>query len=165
MTPRRFGWLSVVALVLAGCAAASAMRRSGDETEAVKQAAAGFYSALNALFTGDAEPMKEVWSHADDVTYMGPAGGVQVGWDQVRERWDAQATLKLGGKIRGERLEMVVGRDLAVTYSYENGENIVDGKPQKVSIRATNVFRKEGGSWKMIAHHTDLLPYLQGGAR
>jgi len=28
-----------------------------------------------------------------------------------------------------------------------------------VSIRATNVFRKEGGQWKMIGHHTDLLPF------
>jgi ketosteroid isomerase-like protein len=36
-----------------------------------------------------------------------------------------------------------------------------DGKEQKVMIRATNLFRKEGGDWKMIGHHTDLLPHLQ----
>jgi hypothetical protein len=29
-----------------------------------------------------------------------------------------------------------------------------------VSIRATNLFRKEDGSWKMIGHQTDLLPFL-----
>ena len=29
-----------------------------------------------------------------------------------------------------------------------------------VSIRATNIFRKENGAWKMIGHHTDLLPFL-----
>jgi ketosteroid isomerase-like protein len=32
--------------------------------------------------------------------------------------------------------------------------------PEKVSIRATNIYRKENGQWKMIGHHTDLLPYL-----
>jgi ketosteroid isomerase-like protein len=43
----------------------------------------------------------------------------------------------------------------------EVGDNVVDGKPQQVSIRATNTFRKENGQWKMIGHHTDLLPFLQ----
>ena len=37
---------------------------------------------------------------------------------------------------------------------------VPDGKPQAVSIRATNLFRKEDGTWKMIGHHTDLLPFL-----
>jgi ketosteroid isomerase-like protein len=31
----------------------------------------------------------------------------------------------------------------------------------QVSIRATNLFRKENGAWKMIGHHTDLLPFLE----
>ena len=41
-----------------------------------------FHEALNLLFTGDAGPIKAVWSHADDVTSMGPVGGMQVGWVQ-----------------------------------------------------------------------------------
>ena len=28
------------------------------------------------------------------------------------------------------------------------------------SIRATNIFRKEDGQWKMIGHHVDLLPQM-----
>ena len=31
--------------------------------------------SLNLMFAGDLGPMKDVWSHADDVTYMGPDGG------------------------------------------------------------------------------------------
>jgi hypothetical protein len=52
---------------------------SADDAKAVKDAAAAFYAALDALFIGDATPMREVWSHADDVTYMGPDGGFDVG--------------------------------------------------------------------------------------
>jgi ketosteroid isomerase-like protein len=130
------------------------------EKEAISKANAQFYSALNEMFKGDVEPMKKVWSHADDVTYMGPAGDMQVGWNSVLPIWKAQASKRLGGKVRVERLQMHVGRDLAVTSGYEMGENIVDGKPQKVSIRATNIFRKEEGQWKMIGHHTDILPFL-----
>jgi len=29
-----------------------------------------------------------------------------------------------------------------------------------VAIRATNVFRREAGAWKMVGHQTDLLPHL-----
>ena len=53
------------------------------------------------------------------------------------------------------------GASIAVVSCIEAGENIIDGKPQKVSIRATSTFRKEDGEWKMIGHHTDLLPFLQ----
>ncbi len=39
--------------------------------QAISTATDNFYSALNILFTGNGQPMKDTWSHADDVTYMG----------------------------------------------------------------------------------------------
>lgn len=133
-----------------------------DDTQAVEQAAAQFYTSLNALFTGDATPMQEIWSHADDVTYMGPAGGFQIGWEEVRVKWESQAALKLGGKVEPYESRVIVGDDLAFVQCYERGENVdAEGSPVQVSIRATNIFRKENGAWKMIGHHTDLLPFLE----
>jgi ketosteroid isomerase-like protein len=134
---------------------------AADDRKAVTDAAAQFYRALNAMFTGELAPMLEVWSHDSDVTYMGPGGDFRVGWDQVLASWKEQAAMKLGGTVRPEKVHVVVGRDLAVTHNVEVGENVKDGKALKVSIRATNVFRKAGGKWKMIGHHTDLLPYLK----
>lgn len=146
---------------LVGLLAASLARADSDE-KAVGDAAGRFYSALNAMFTGDATPMKEVWSHQSDVTYMGPSGGFQVGWERVAPVWDAQAARKLGGAVHPTQMHTVVGGDLAIVSNYEEGENTnAGGKPEKVSIRATNVFRKEQGTWKMIGHHTDLLPFLK----
>ena len=58
-------------------------------------------------------------------------------------------------------VRIVAGRDLAVTHNYERGANRqIGGESRTVSIRATNLFRKEGGAWKMIGHHVDKLPYL-----
>lgn len=152
--------ISVVAVVLA-CAASPTQASDAGE-KAVGEASAQFYAALNAMFTGDASPMKEVWSHAADVTYMGPGGGFQVGWNQVAATWDEQAALKLGGTIKPAGTRITVGRDIAIASNIEEGENTnAGGKPAKVSIRATNLFRKEGGKWKMIGHHTDLLPFLE----
>jgi ketosteroid isomerase-like protein len=74
---------------------------------------------------------------------------------------EAQAAMKLGGKVEAADMRIAAGRDIAVVSNYENRENTnARGEPQKVSIRATNIFRKEGGKWKMISHHTDLLPHL-----
>lgn len=128
----------------------------------VEAASAQFYTSLNALFTGDAAPMEAIWSHADDVTYMGPAGGIQVGWDKVGAAWQSQAALKLGGKVEPTDVHVTVSGDLAFVACNEVGHNVdAQGQSQEVSIRATNQFRKENGEWKMIGHHTDLLPFLE----
>jgi ketosteroid isomerase-like protein len=132
------------------------------DEKAVREATTQFYVALNTLFTGDLGPMTQVWSHADDVTYMGPGGGFDVGWKKVQANWAAQAAKKLGGKVDPAEMHLLVSPEIAVVQNYEKGENTnADGKPQVVSIRATSVFRKEEGQWKMISHHTDLLPYLE----
>ena len=56
-----------LALVLCG-GLGSAARAADPETSEVLTAHAGFYAALNQLFTGQVEPMIDVWSHGNDVT-------------------------------------------------------------------------------------------------
>lgn len=147
-------------LVAAACFADTA-DAIADETKAVEAATTQFYANLNAMFSGDIDPMVETWSHADDVTCLGPTGEFLVGWDAVRESWEAQGALHLAGKIEPYHTHVVVGDNLAYSQCYEKGNNQdAEGRTVKVSIRATNVFRKENGRWKMISHHTDLLPFL-----
>jgi len=137
------------------------LNAEGNE-QSVRDATARFYEALNIMFTGDGEPMKALWSHADDITYMGPAGGLHKGWSQIEKDWETQAALKLGGNVEAVDMQVFVSEGIAITQNYEKGENKdKDGKVVSVSIRATNIFRKEGGVWKMISHHTDLLPFLE----
>ena len=152
--------LSTFMLAVAGLMPGATARAAEADEQAVNQANAQFYTALNAMFEGDVEPMKAVWSHADDVTYMGPAGGMHVGWNAVLPVWESQAAMMLGGTVQPDRIHLILSSDTAIVDCYEVGENFVDGKRQKVSLRATNVFRKENGQWKMIGHHTDLLPFL-----
>ena len=159
-------WLFVLALAINLSVPANPVYAAEGDEAAVMTAANQFYAALNTMFTGDPEPMKAVWSHADDVTYMGPAGGFQKGWPEVLNVWETHAAMKLGGKVTPDRMEMTIGQDIAFTHNYEIGENFDEnGVRQEVSIRATNVFRKENGQWKMIGHHTDLLPYLEKEAK
>ncbi len=132
-----------------------------DDKAAVLAANARFYAAINAMFKGEVGPIEAAWSHADDVTYMGPTGGFETGWSAVLKDWQGQAARKLGGQVTPVDIHVVVGRDIAVVTDYEQGENTnAEGKVQQVKLRATNIFRKENGQWKVIGHHTDMLSYL-----
>ena len=156
-------WLRGAASAIAiSCALIGTTAPAADNDKAAVQAAnAQFYAALNKMFTGDVVPMTAVWSHADDVTYMGPTGGYDRGWSAVLKDWEGQAALKLGGRVEPVDMQWAIGQDVAVVSSYEQGENTnANGKVERVKLRATNIFRKEGGQWKMVAHHTDPLPYL-----
>ncbi len=126
----------------------------------VKASLDGFYSALNKLFKGDYAQMSAVWSHSSDVSFLGPQGNMLVGWEQVSLSWKEQAALTLGGKVDPENIHVVQGEELAIVQNEEVGTNFPNSEKQEVRIRATHVFRKEKGEWKMISHHTDLLPFL-----
>lgn len=131
-----------------------------NDRQAVAAATNEFYAALNTMFTGNVQPMKEIWSHADDTTYMGPNGLFLIGWPKIEQEWDAQAADKLGGQVKPKQMQTVIGADLAVLNCIEFGENVVKGKTETVQIRSSTVFRKEQGVWKVIGHQTDPLGYL-----
>ena len=158
----RMGQLVMAATVIAfAFALGGKPALAGDVDPALLTANAGFYAALNRLFAGEVEPMKAVWSHADDVSYMGPTGQFDRGWPAVLKDWEGQAAMKLGGKVEPSEMRVIAGSDLAVVSCYEVGENTnAAGKVEQVKLRATSIFRKEGGLWKMVGHQTDKLPYL-----
>ena len=133
-----------------------------DNLAAVQAANDRFYAALNDMFQGDLTKMQQVWSHAEDVSYMGPMGGYQTGWEQVSKMWQAQAELKLGGEVEPHDVHFTVGSEIAIAQGYEIGKNISKaGASVDVKLRATNIYRKENGVWKMIGHHTDKAKFLE----
>ncbi|WP_421726249.1 YybH family protein [Bauldia sp.] len=132
-----------------------------DDKEAVLKADDAFFAALNAMFDGDLDSMTSLWSHADDVVYLGPDKVFLVGWPAVLADWQRQAALKLGGQIKTVQRHATIGQDVSVVHCTAKGTNTgPDGNSVDVSMRGTNVFRREGGAWKLIAHHSDPLPFL-----
>ena len=123
----------------------------------LEDATRAFYSALNDTLGGDVTPMLELWSHADDVTYMSPFGELLVGWDPVRASWQAQADQRLGGHVDPEELHHFASETLGFVVGFERGSVEIDGTATPVDIRATSMYRVENGRWAMIGHHTDPL--------
>ena len=131
------------------------------ERDAVEQADDAFFNALNDMFTGNIEPMEALWSHADDVIYMGPVPELfHIGWKVTDQDWMAQGKAHLGGSISVIKRHIVMGDGLAIVHIMVEASG---QGPEKspIRMRGTNVFRKEEGAWKLIAHHSDPLPYLE----
>lgn len=131
------------------------------EKNAVESAVNGFYAALGDLFTGDDRPMQEVWSHKEDVVYMGPDGLYLIGWAAISDMWKSVAKMKLGGAVMPRNLHTVIGSDISILTCIEAGTNEVEGKSESVEIRSSTVFRKENNVWMVIAHQTDLLTFME----
>lgn len=114
------------------------------------------YRSLNVMLEGDAGPVLAVWSNSDDVTYGGPFGGFVSGRDAVVEAFEASAAMVLGGSIEVSDVHMLEGTDVGYSVCIEHGnDHTIDGQPVNLVHRATNIFRKEGGSWRLVHHHTD----------
>jgi ketosteroid isomerase-like protein len=126
----------------------------------VRKASEQFYAALNRMTNGDASSLSGVWLHDVSVTTMHPIGGRQVGWDSVRESFQQVAQIASEGRIRLEDQIIQVTGDLAYELGSERGQAKFGGQQAKLDHRVTNIYRREGGSWKMVHHHTDVSPAM-----
>ncbi len=125
----------------------------------IRQASEQFYAALNREINGDPGPMMEVWSHGSGVSTMHPLGGVNLGWEAVRAGWEQAAQAISDGQVSLEDLVVVpLADDVAYTVGTEHGQAKIGGDTVDVDWRVTNIYRREGGEWKIVHHHTDISP-------
>lgn len=128
----------------------------------VRHAAERFYHALNRNLNGDAEPMRELWTHGPEATIQHPDGGRRIGWAEVSDGWQAWAQAVSAGRI--EALDLVVRLvtpDVAVVTTREQGEGTFGPETVAVSSRATLVLRRDGREWKAVHHHVDTHPRIR----
>jgi len=114
-------------------------------------------TANQHFMAGDAGPVKALWSHADDVTICGGWGAYEKGWEQVGPRLDWAAARFREGQTTSEMLAMGMSGDLAYTVWIDRGEARVAGRDElsPMALRVTYIFRREGGTWKIIHRHAD----------
>lgn len=148
----------VLLLALPAQASDDATQMTADE-KAVHAQVNQWFVVLNAMFAGDPEPFAKLYSHADDVTYMGAEGTYHIGWDEVYRDWKTQAERSLGGHVEGAEIRVIVSGTMASATHYTKGTvRTAEGKTIGQQVRETSVFRLENGEWKMIGHHADNYP-------
>lgn len=133
--------------------------------DAVRKASMEFYAALNSMLNGDAAALAGIWSHGEQVTTMHPVGGRELGWAKVNETWQQVAKAMSGGEVKLVDQVLQVGEDMACEVGTERGNATLAGQQIAIDQRVTNVYRRDGGAWKIVHHHTDVSPAMQDALR
>jgi ketosteroid isomerase-like protein len=115
------------------------------------------YGAELALHDGDAGPRRALWSRNEPVSVLGAwrnAWG-QAELDELFTALERSFSDCTSYSLELEALD-VVG-DMAYTAGLEHTSASVDGQPRTYTLRATQVYRREGGEWKVAHRHADTV--------
>jgi ketosteroid isomerase-like protein len=114
--------------------------------------------ALDEFVKGNPEPVKELFSHGEDVTLANPLGPTAHGWDEVATATErAAAQVRDGGMVGFETIEKHVTPELAYIVRVERARAKVVGSEDiaPITLRVTTIFRPEDGEWKIVHRHAD----------
>ena len=111
-----------------------------------------------AIHNGDAAPRRAIWSRTEPVSVLGA-------WKNARGQAEIDALFAhLAASFSDctcyefELLEAEVLGDAAYTVGLEHTSATVNGVPSSYTLRATQLYRREGGEWKVVHRHGSAPP-------
>jgi len=118
-----------------------------------------FAEAELAIHGGDPEPRIALWSRRDPVTLLGAEVPSRSGWAELEPvfRW-------LGDRFSGVtdyRMDLIACQaigDMGYTVAFEHVKATMRGELVEYTLRATHVWRREDGEWKIVHRHGDSPP-------
>jgi ketosteroid isomerase-like protein len=116
------------------------------------------YDAELALHNGDVGPRRALWSRSEPVSVLGALGATARGQHELDELFSALGRSFSDCTSYTFELQSydVVG-DMAYTAGLEHTSASFDGQPRSYTLRATQVYRREGGEWKVAHRHGDTV--------
>ena len=114
--------------------------------------------ALGEIVNGNPEPLKEMYSHRDDVSLANPFGPPVRGWNEAARTMERAASNYRDGEIVSfENVARYVTSELAYIVEVERYRAKVGGSEDitPVTLRVTSILRPEGGTWKIVHRHAD----------
>jgi ketosteroid isomerase-like protein len=116
------------------------------------------YDAEVAVHNGDAAPRRAIWSRNEPVSILGALRNAY-GRQEVDEAFTVLETSFSDCTSYTFELQSfdVVG-DMAFTAGLEHTSASMDGTPRSYTLRATQVYRRESGAWKVAHRHADTVP-------
>ncbi len=115
------------------------------------------YEAELAMHNGDPAPRRALWSRNEPVSVLGA-------WRNAHGQRELDELFTvLGQRFSGctssafELLAYDVLGDMAYTAGLEHTSVSVDGQPRTYTLRATQVYRREEGGWRVAHRHADTV--------
>lgn len=128
-----------------------------DRTDFLAWVRTELHNAELAIHNGDAAPRRALWSRNEPVSVLG-AWRNAFGQQELNDLFTGLA--KQFSDCTSYRFELlaydVVG-DMAYTAGLEHTSASVDGEPRSYVLRATQIYRREDGAWKVAHRHGDTV--------
>jgi ketosteroid isomerase-like protein len=115
------------------------------------------HDALTQQSQGHPEPFLALWSQADDVSIMAAIGGYERGFKSVSALLTSASKTQHFDSWSAENIVTTAGDELGLSVELEHYARQGDGREEKLTLRATQVYRRENGVWKVIHRHGDVL--------
>ena len=110
-----------------------------------------------ALHNGDAGPRRAIWSRREPVSVLGAWRNAH-GQRELDELFESlAASFSDCTSYRFELQVCDVLGDMAYTAGLEHTSASVDGQRRSYTLRATQVYRREAGEWKVAHRHADTV--------
>jgi ketosteroid isomerase-like protein len=114
--------------------------------------------AETALHNGDPGPRLAIWSTQEPVSLLGAARSA-VGQEAVRDLFHSLGdTFSNCTSYVYEIVAAHVVGEMAFTAGSERTQASINGEPRRYVLRATQVYRREDGDWKVAHRHADTAP-------
>ena len=116
--------------------------------------------AARAYVNGDPEPLSRIATNTLPATFFSPRGDFVEGASAVSARYDADATaFDSNSENTIQILQIGASGDIAYWVGFQRASVHLKGKAEAVpfNLRVSEVFRREGGEWKLVHRHADEL--------
>ena len=118
-----------------------------------------YFRAQGEFLRGNPKPVKDLFSHREDVTIANPYGPPVRGWDEVAKSIEHAASLRRDGTfVSWQIVAKYVTAELAYVVQIERARAKIGAREEisPLAVRATMNFRpEEDGEWKIVHRHAD----------
>lgn len=104
---------------------------------------------------GNAASLDELLPGDGSASFFPPTGGIVTGAAEVKKRYDEDARSFAQGGTSELRFTQTEAGTLAFWAGTQVADVTIGGTRRHMEIRITEVFRREGGDWKLIHRHAD----------
>jgi ketosteroid isomerase-like protein len=131
-----------------------------DPTQQFRQFLQQREAVASAYAAGDTGPLEKIATRQEPATYFGPGGGTDQGLPAVQEATAQGAKhFRPGGVSRLEILHAQASGELAYWVGLQHAlvHSPDRPSPAEMTLRVTELFRREDGAWKLVHRHADML--------
>lgn len=116
--------------------------------------------AADSYVNGDSAPVLALLTKHGKSTFFGPDGSYLEGAQEVAATHEKGAqSFEPGGTNELELLQVFASDGIGYWVGIQHAKVRMHGKDQLVpmSLRVTELFRREGTAWKLVHRHADML--------